>query len=56
MVVSWSTVCLTLLLSRILQLKARQVDYIQAFPQAVLTDPVFMQLPQGWHMTPGVSP
>jgi hypothetical protein len=26
------------------------VDYTQAFPQAELHDPVFMQLPQGWHL------
>jgi hypothetical protein len=32
------------------KLKWRQVDYTQAFPQAELNDPVFMQLPQGWHL------
>jgi hypothetical protein len=49
-VITWSTVRLVLLLSTILNLKSRQVDYTQAFPQAELTDPVFMRLPQGWHL------
>lgn len=47
-VVTWSTVRLILLLSTVLNLKSRQVDYTQAFPQADLTDPVFMRLPQGF--------
>jgi len=47
-VVSWPAIRLTLLLSIILGLKSRQVDYTQAFPQADLEDPVFMRLPQGW--------
>jgi hypothetical protein len=47
-VVSWSTICLLLLLSTILNLKTRQVDYTQAFPQAPLADPVYMRIPQGW--------
>jgi hypothetical protein len=50
-VVQWSTVHLILLLSTILNLKSHQVDYTQAFPQAELTDPVFMRLPQGWHIS-----
>lgn len=50
-VVSWPTIRLTLLLSTILGLKSHQVDYTQAFPQADLEDPVFMRLPQGWHLT-----
>lgn len=49
-VVTWSTVRLVLLLSTILNLKSRQVDYTQAFPQAELTDPVYMRLPQGWFL------
>jgi hypothetical protein len=49
-VVSWSTVHLVLLLSTILHLKSRQVDYTQAFPQTELADPVFMRPPQGWHI------
>ncbi len=47
-VVSWSTVCLMLLLSTILDLNSWHVDYTQAFPQAPLEDPVYMCLPQGW--------
>jgi len=49
-VVSWPTIRLMLLLSSILGLKERQVDYTQAFPQAPLSDPVFMKMPQGWHI------
>ncbi len=41
-VISWSTIHLILLLSSILDLKSRQVDYTQAFPQAPLEDPVYM--------------
>jgi hypothetical protein len=51
-VVTWSTVRLILLLSTVLNLKSRQVDYTQAFPQADLPDPVFMRLPQGWFLSP----
>jgi hypothetical protein len=40
---------LLLLLTNILQLHSRQVDYTQAFPQAALEDPVYMRMPQGWH-------
>lgn len=47
-VISWSTVHLMLLLTSILNLKSRQVDYMQAFPQAPLEDPVYMRVPQGW--------
>ena len=47
-VVSWPTIRLILLLSSILDLKQRQVDYTQAFPQAPLEDPVYMRIPQGW--------
>jgi hypothetical protein len=50
-VVQWSTVRLILLLSTILNLKSRQVDYTHAFPQAELTDPDFMRLPQGWYIS-----
>ncbi len=49
-VVCWPTIRLMLLLSSILDLKQRQVDYTQAFPQAPLSDPVYMRLPQGWHI------
>ena len=46
-VVHWSTVWMVLILSAILGLKSHQVDYTQAFPQAPLDDPIFMQIPQG---------
>jgi hypothetical protein len=49
-VVSWSTIHLMLLLSSILNLKERQVDFTQAFPQAPLEDPVYMKVPQGWYI------
>jgi len=51
-VVDWSTLCLMLILSTILDLSSHQVDYIQAFVQASLNDPVYMQIPQGWHYEP----
>jgi hypothetical protein len=52
-VVSWPTIHLLLLLSSILDLQQRQVDYTQAFPQAPLEDPVYMKIPQGWHVFQG---
>jgi len=39
---SWAMICMLLLLSSVLNLKSRQVDYTQAFPQASLDDAVFM--------------
>lgn len=51
-VISWLTAHLIILLSTILNLKSRQVDYTQAFAQVELQDPVFMCLPQGWYMAP----
>jgi hypothetical protein len=38
-----------MLLSTIMDLKTRQVDYTQAFPKAELHDPVCMRIPQGWY-------
>ncbi len=35
-----------------IELKSRQVDYTQAFPQADLADPVYMRLLQGWFIAP----
>jgi hypothetical protein len=49
-VTSWSTVHLLLLLSNIMNLRSCQVDYTQAFPQAPLSDLVFMKIPQGWYV------
>jgi len=48
-VVQWSTVRLMLVLSTILGLASHQIDYVQAFPQATLDDPVYMRIPQGWY-------
>jgi hypothetical protein len=39
-----------MLLSTLLGLKSRQVDYTQAFPKAKLDEPVFMNIPQGWYV------
>jgi hypothetical protein len=47
-VVQWSTVRLTLLLANLLGLESRQIDYIQAFPQAPLEEDVYMRIPDGW--------
>ena len=52
-VVNWSTVRLSLVLSTILNFRSRQVDFAQAFPQAPLTEPVYMKIPQGWHVIDG---
>ncbi len=41
---------MVMLLAKIMTLKTRQVNYTQAFPQADLTDPVFMHLPQRWYV------
>ncbi len=49
-VASWATIRLLILLSSIMSLKTRQVDYTQAFPQAALEDPVYMKIPQGWYV------
>ena len=43
---------MVLILSAILGLKSHQVNYTQAFPQAPLDDPIFMQIPQGWTYDP----
>ncbi len=34
-----------------MNLKTHQVDYTQAFSQAILDDPVFMKVPQVWYVT-----
>jgi hypothetical protein len=47
-VVQWSTVRLIMVLASTLELKSRQVDYQQAFPQAPLDDDVYMRIPEGW--------
>ena len=49
-VVSWTTVYILLILSVLLNLRTRQVDYVQAFPQATLPEGenVYMELPDGY--------
>ena len=44
-VVSWITVRLMLIFALILNLKTRQIDFSNAFAQADLTEPVYMELP-----------
>ena len=43
---------MVLVLSALLRLKSRQVDYTQAFLQAPLNVNVFMHIPQGWYFDP----
>ena len=54
-VVSWTTVRILLILAVLLNLKTRQVDYVQAFPQASLPEgeQVFMQIPDGYKASQG---
>ncbi|GFH58525.1 hypothetical protein CTEN210_15001 [Chaetoceros tenuissimus] len=49
-VISWTTVRVLLILSVLLELKTKAVDYVQAFPQAELDeeDSVYMQIPDGY--------
>lgn len=44
-VVSWSTVRLLLIISVILELETKQVDYTLAFPQAPILEPTFIEMP-----------
>jgi hypothetical protein len=50
---SWATIRMMLILASLLNLRTCQVDYTQAFPQAHLADPVFIQVPQGWFVKNG---
>jgi hypothetical protein len=47
-VVQWSSVRLMLILSIVHGLETRQVDYVNAFAQAELNKPVFVELPEGF--------
>ena len=51
-VVQWSSVCLMLILSSMLGLATRQVNFVQTFPQAPLEDDVYMQIPPGFAYDP----
>ena len=48
-VVNWTTIRLLFILSLIFDLKSRQVDYVQAFPQADLKEDVYMRIPAGFY-------
>jgi hypothetical protein len=52
-VVSWTTIRVLLILSVLLDLRTRAVDYVQAFPQAKLdeSEAVYMQIPPGYKTT-----
>ena len=47
-VVSWLTVCLVFTIALLLKLQSIQVDYTAAFPQAPLTNDVFIEMPRGY--------
>ena len=38
-----------LILLTILRLASHQINYVHAFPQATLNDPIYMRIPQGWY-------
>ncbi len=52
-VVNWSTVRLVLTLSLLNGFKTRQVDFVQAFTQAPLDCPIFMEIPAGFRIVDG---
>jgi len=52
-VVNWSTVRLTFILSLLHNFKTRQVDFVQAFTQAPLDCPVYLEIPAGYHVQNG---
>ena len=47
-VVQWSTVRMLLVLSLTLGLATKQVDYVSAFCQALISEDIFIRLPKGW--------
>ena len=47
-VISWGTVRLLLIMSIILKLETHQIDFSNAFTQAVLDAPVYLDLPEGF--------
>ena len=42
---------MALILATLLKLEMRQIDSIQAFPQANTSEDVYMQIPAGWGYT-----
>jgi hypothetical protein len=49
-VVNWSTVRLVFIMSLLNNFKMRQIDFIQAFTQAPLDHPIYMEIPAGFHI------
>ena len=55
-VANWASIRLLLALSHMHGLESRSIDFVLAFPQAVLETDVFMQIPQGFdHYYDGTS-
>ena len=47
-VISWLTVCLVFTIFLLLNLQSIQVDYTEEFPQAPLTNDVYIKMPRGY--------
>ena len=47
-VVSWTTVRFLLVLSVVLKLATKQVDYVSAFIQAYIHDDIYVEMPRGF--------
>jgi hypothetical protein len=52
-VVNWTTVRLTFILSLLKGFHTKQVDFVQAFTQAPLDCPIYMEIPAGFHVVNG---
>ena len=52
-VVNWFTIRVFLILTLIHGWKARQMDFVLAFPQADIETPMFMQIPKGFNVPNG---
>jgi hypothetical protein len=50
-VVNWTMVCLMLVLSAILGLSTRQVDYTAAFVHAPVDEDMYIEMPRGFSET-----
>jgi Reverse transcriptase (RNA-dependent DNA polymerase) len=53
LVVTWPSICLLLTLTLINQWATRQIDYIQAYPQAPIERNMYMEIPKGFTITDG---
>jgi hypothetical protein len=47
-VVQWSTICTVNTLSAMHNLKGKQIDFTQAFPQAKLKEDIYLRFPVGF--------